>query len=237
MKTIGERIAHKREEAGLNQSELGRRLGLSAQAVQKWESGKSTPRNAKLSDIAAILGTTISYLIQGDEVGHELTTHDGALRDIDSWDDATPLRDDEVEVPFLREVELAAGSGRFVVQEDGAECLRFPKQKLRENSVQFAKARCVTVRGNSMVPVLKDGATVGIDMGKTSLGDVIDGDLYAVSHAGQMRVKQLYRLPSGIRLRSFNRDDHPDEDYTFEQMHDEQILILGHVFWWAMYTR
>ncbi|MGO1270068.1 MAG: S24 family peptidase, partial [Pseudomonas bubulae] len=96
---------------------------------------------------------------------------------------------------------------------------------------------CVTVRGNSMLPVLRDGATVGVNAGKSGIGDIVDGDLYAINHNGQLRVKQLYRLPSGIRLRSFNRDEHPDEDYSFHDIQDEQISILGHVFWWGMYAR
>lgn len=237
MKSIGERIALKREEAGLNQSELGRRLGLSAQAVQKWEAGKSTPRNTKLADIAAILGTSVSYLVQGDAVATQDDLGTSALASIDPWDESTPVRDDEIEVPFLKEVDLSAGSGRFAIREDASQTLRFPKAKLRDNSVQFDKARCVKVRGNSMIPVLRDGATVGVDLGKTSIRDVIDGDLYAVNHAGQLRVKQLYRLPSGLRLRSFNRDDHPDEDYSFDQLQDDPLEIIGHVFWWAMYTR
>jgi phage repressor protein C with HTH and peptisase S24 domain len=160
-----------------------------------------------------------------------------AMSDIQPWDANTPLEDDEVEVPFLREVELDAGSGRFVIREDGGESLRFRKKNLRENSVRFDQAKCVTVRGNSMTPVLRDGATVGVDLGKTSLGDIIDGDLYAINHNGQLRVKQLFRLPIGIRLRSFNRDEHPDEDYSFHRMQEEQISILGHVFWWGMYAR
>ncbi len=162
---------------------------------------------------------------------------EGTLHDISAWDESTPLNDDEVEVPFLREVELAAGSGRFAIEEDEIETLRFSKKNLRKNNVQFDKAKCVTVRGNSMIPVLRDGATVGIDMGKTSMGSIIDGDLYALNHNGQLRVKQLYRLPTGIRLRSFNRDEHPDEDYSFQYIQDEQISILGHVFWWAMYAK
>ncbi|MBH3424726.1 helix-turn-helix transcriptional regulator [Pseudomonas gessardii] len=159
------------------------------------------------------------------------------LKQISIWDDKTPLNEDEVCVPFLKEVELAAGSGRFAIEENNGEFLRFAKQKLRENSVQFTNAKCVTVRGNSMTPVLRDGATVGINVGRTSLGDIIDGDLYAINHNGQLRVKQLFRLPSGVRLRSFNREDHPDEDYGFQQLQDEQISILGHVFWWGMYAR
>lgn len=159
------------------------------------------------------------------------------LQPISTWDDDTPIEDDEVSVPFLREVELAAGSGRFSIEVSEKASLRFGKRSLRHNGVQFDQARCVTVRGNSMLPVLRDGATVGVNTGKNSIGDITDGDLYAINHNGQLRVKQVYRLPTGIRLRSFNRDDHPDEDYTFQEIQDEQIAILGHVFWWGMYAR
>ncbi|MGR4042874.1 XRE family transcriptional regulator [Pseudomonas sp. 910_21] len=235
MKTIGERIAQKREAAGLNQSELGRRMGVTPQAVQKWEAGISTPRNSKLGELATILGTSKVFLIDGTPMPTDQPVED--LGPIDAWDEESPLRDDEVAVPFLREIELAAGTGRFAIQQDEGETLRFSKKKLRENNVQFSNARCVTVRGNSMAPVLRDGATVGVDVGKTSISDIIDGDLYAISQNGQLRVKQLYRQPSGVRLRSFNRDEHQDEDYSFEEMHDEQIMILGRVFWWAMYAR
>lgn len=160
-----------------------------------------------------------------------------SLNDIRMWDESTPVEEDEVSVPFLREIEFAAGSGRFCIEESTTAFLRFGKKNLRENGVQFSNAKCVTVRGNSMLPVLRDGATVGVNTGITSIADVTDGDLYALNHNGQLRVKQLYRLPTGIRLRSFNREEHPDEDYTFQQAQDEQIAILGHVFWWGMYAR
>lgn len=159
------------------------------------------------------------------------------LRDICLWDDDTPVADDEVSIPFLRQVELAAGSGRFVIEESERARLRFGKRSLRHNGVQFDQAKCVTVRGDSMLPVLRDGATVGVNAGKRTLDEVIDGDLYAINHNGQLRVKQLYRLANGLRLRSFNRDEYPDEDYVYSELEDEQLVILGHVFWWGMYAR
>ena len=159
------------------------------------------------------------------------------LRGICLWDDDTPVADDEVAIAFLRQVELAAGSGRFAIEESERAKLRFGKRSLRHNGVQFDQAKCVTVRGDSMLPVLRDGATVGVNAGKRALEEVIDGDLYAINHNGQLRVKQLYRLPQGIRLRSFNRDEYPDEDYAYSDMEDEQLVILGHVFWWGMYAR
>lgn len=177
--------------------------------------------------------------VRGGEIQAEPTPHQphSELRDIRVWDDTTPVDDDEICVPFLREVELAAGSGRFIVEESPNSFLRFGKRSLRQNGVQFSNAKCVTVRGNSMLPILRDGATVGVNTGVNSVSEITDGDLYAISHNGQLRVKQLYRLPTGIRLRSFNRDEHPDEDYSFQDIQEEQLAIIGHVFWWGMYAR
>lgn len=152
---------------------------------------------------------------------------------ISPWDDDTPVDDDEVEVPFLREVELSAGSGRTVIQESTRAKLRFGKKTLRKHSVQFDQAVCVPVHGNSMEPVLPDGSTVAINKSATT---IVDGKMYALSHSGQLRVKTLYRLPGGgIRLRSFNRDEHPDEEYSVEQMRECDISVLGKVFWSAAF--
>jgi SOS-response transcriptional repressor LexA len=62
---IGTRIKEQRLRVGLNQSELGRALGISPQAVQKWEDGKSSPRNNKLPELAAALSTSVRELIRG----------------------------------------------------------------------------------------------------------------------------------------------------------------------------
>ena len=152
---------------------------------------------------------------------------------MDVWDDATPLPDDEVLVPFLKEVELAAGSGRACVEVNSRRKLRFGKYTLKNLGVDPDNARCVTITGNSMEPVLRNGATVGVDVGNTR---IVDGDLYAINHCGQLRVKQAYRLPGGgIRLRSFNRDEHPDEEYTAQDIQDQEISVIGRVFWGAMF--
>ena len=46
----------KREEAGLTQEELGRKLGISRQAVCSLESGKNTPRVTTAKKLGEILG-------------------------------------------------------------------------------------------------------------------------------------------------------------------------------------
>lgn len=174
-----------------------------------------------------------AYVAASAEAGSDALARHPDVIQISVWDDETPVDEDEVEVPFLREVELSAGSGRTVIQESSRAKLRFGKITLRKHSVQFDQAVCVPVHGNSMEPVLPDGSTVAINKGATN---VVDGKIYAIAHGGQLRVKTLYRLPGGgIRMRSFNREEHPDEEYTESDMKEHEITILGRVFWSAAF--
>ncbi|ARD17567.1 LexA family transcriptional regulator [Edwardsiella piscicida] len=146
------------------------------------------------------------------------------IGDIEEWDSNTPLEDDEVEVPFLKEVRLAAGTG-CAFQEDHNGCkLRFAKSTLRRLGVQYENAVCVEVVGNSMEPVLPDGATVGVD---TGYKDIKDGKMYAIDYGDLLRVKVLYALPGGrVRIRSYNHIEHADEEITLSD-----IRVIGRVFW------
>lgn len=245
LKAIYEQRKSAAKAAGrsLTQADVAEACGWSGQsAFSQYATGKvplnveallklAKALNFDASEVSSRLLSTVASVQQ------ERIQPSVKLENIETWDDETPLDDDEVYVPFLHEVELAAGSGRFAIEESANSRLRFNKKDLRHNGVQFSNAKCVKVGGNSMVPVLRDGATVGVNVGKNSLSDIVDGEMYAINHNGQLRVKQVYRIPTGIRLRSFNRDEHPDEDYTFQQIQEQQISILGHVFWWAMYSR
>ncbi|MHA6128882.1 XRE family transcriptional regulator [Pseudomonas fluorescens group sp. PF-1] len=233
MNTTGLRIASAREKKGWNQSELARALNVTPQSVQAWESGKNTPRPKRLSEIASLLGVPGSYLMGEDlPPKNKIESNAFMLGPIDAWDDETPLDDDEVYVPFLKEVELSAGSGKSIVEQSNKQRLRFGKQTLRRQGVQPSDAVCVTVSGNSMEPVLPDKSTVGVDRGATS---IVDGKMYAINHAGQLRVKMLYRMPGGgVRLRSYNREEHADEEYTAQEMLDSELDILGKVFWYSV---
>jgi phage repressor protein C with HTH and peptisase S24 domain len=245
LKAIYEQRKSAAKAAGrsLTQADVAEACGWSGQsAFSQYATGKvplnveallklAKALNFDASEVSSRLLSTVAS-VQQDRIQPSVN-----LGSIETWDDETPLDDDEVYVPFLHEVELAAGSGRFAIEESANSRLRFNKKDLRHNGVQFSNAKCVKVGGNSMMPVLRDGATVGVNVGKNSLSDIVDGEMYAINHNGQLRVKQVYRIPVGIRLRSFNRDEHPDEDYTFQQIQEQQISILGHVFWWAMYSR
>lgn len=64
---VGRQIAALRKAKGITQSELGERIGVSFQAVSKWERGETLPDTAILPDLAKILETTVDYILLGSE--------------------------------------------------------------------------------------------------------------------------------------------------------------------------
>lgn len=151
---------------------------------------------------------------------------------MDAWDSNTPLDEDEVELPLFREVELAAGAGQTQVVENQGAKLRFAKSTLSRAGVVEENAACAFVRGNSMEPVMPDGTCVGVNTGDKA---VRDGEIYAIDHDGMLRVKYLHRRPGGgIKIVSQNASEHATEEYSAQDVIDNNIRVIGRVFWWSV---
>ena len=230
-----DRLKSRMEALGLRATDISEATGVSKATVTFWVNGTNGAKGKNLLSLAKALRCSPEWLSDGKgspELEPPAKANATMLGPISVWDDDTPLDDDEVYVPFLKEVELSAGSGRTVIEKSSSRKLRFGKQTLRNQGVQFDQAVCVTVHGNSMEPVLPDGSTVGVDRSSVS---VKDGKMYAVDHGGELRVKTLYRMPGGgLRFRSFNQDEHPDEEYTAQQLAESGISVLGKVFWYSV---
>ena len=65
--TIGKRIAHLRKEKGLTQEELAQHMGISPQAVSKWENDQTCPDISALPKLARLFGVTVDELLEGKE--------------------------------------------------------------------------------------------------------------------------------------------------------------------------
>ncbi|MCO4022097.1 helix-turn-helix transcriptional regulator [Pseudomonas aeruginosa] len=183
------------------------------------------------SSLDKIVPTDEWHTAQAESLPDASAVRHPAMGPVEAWDDGTPLGPDEVEIPFFKEVELAAGLGSTVRIENHGRKLRFGKRTLQSKQIQPCQAACVTVAGNSMEPVLPDGCTVAVDTGATAIQD---GKMYAIDHAGQLRVKLLYSLPGGgLRIRSYNDEEYPDERYEASYVR-EHIRIIGKVFWYAV---
>lgn len=60
--TLREKLIVSRNKAGLSQMELANQLGVSRQAVSRWESGDTTPSVDKLKTLARIYGVSLDWL-------------------------------------------------------------------------------------------------------------------------------------------------------------------------------
>ncbi len=65
---FGDRISFLRKLKGLTQAQLAEKLGISAQAVSKWESGLSCPDIMMLVPLADIFGVSTDMLLGGGQL-------------------------------------------------------------------------------------------------------------------------------------------------------------------------
>lgn len=71
--TLGERIKERRQTAGLSQEKVAELVGVSRQAVTKWEANQTAPNTENLFKLAEVFGTTVDLLISSDETPERST--------------------------------------------------------------------------------------------------------------------------------------------------------------------
>lgn len=228
--SIAERVKKLRIHRGMTQTELASKTHTSQQAIQQLEDGK-VRRPRYLPELAMALGCDVRWLLTGEgnpKKGSDALPPESEWGTVDAWDSRTPLPKDEVEVPFLRDIEFACGDGRLISEDHNGFKLRFSKATLRRvgANTDGSGVLCFPAVGDSMEPILPDGATVAVD---TTNKRVIDGELYAINQGELKRIKQLYRKPGGkLLIRSINRS------YDDEEAEESEVEIIGFVFWYSV---
>lgn len=99
---LNERISAARRAAGMSQEQLGEALGVSRQAVSKWESGQTKPDLEAVGKMCELFHLSADYLLLGKEDKKD----DGLLR---SGSGPTPGSVPEPDPVHLR--RLLAGVG------------------------------------------------------------------------------------------------------------------------------
>lgn len=223
-----------REHLGLNQEQLGDKIGKAQATIQKIESGR-TLRPRFLTELAQALGTT-EIDLQYKDFSHlekqpsapNPNSEIGELRPYQLWSSNDPLSEEDYAfLPFFKDVEFQGGIGRTEMQDYNGYRLPFAKSSLYRSGVPSDQAFCVTLTGNSMEPLIPRGATIGINMADKNIKD---GDIYAIRQDDLIRVKRLYRATGGkIRINSYN-----EAEYEDELADAAEVEIIGRVFTWSV---
>ena len=69
--SIGQRISELRRRASLSQEYVAEKIGVSRQAVSKWETDASAPDTYNLIALAELFGVSVEYLATGKTPAHE----------------------------------------------------------------------------------------------------------------------------------------------------------------------
>lgn len=220
--SCGERITELMKSKRLTQQEVADKIGVARQSISLWQKNQTAPSGKNLEKLAAALGTTSGYLLFGQT--------NPSIKTFDNGD--TPPDD----VVVIHEYRLTFGaspagiepSPEWELVDDGDDYWykRTFFQKRHLNPDRCKRAR---VSGDSMEPTICDGDTfLFYEECDSRPGCVIiaDGQIYAISVDGQLKVKRLSKSKDGIAVRSDN-PAYPPETYSGDDLN--RLRIFGKV--------
>lgn len=233
-----ERLLEASLDAGVAGRGLGKRITdalaeqgikISGPAVWKWLNGEALPDSSNILALSKWLKVRPEWLEygRGTKITDGININDVPERPIKEWHSGTPLEIDEVEIPFFKSIELAAGVGMCDNEDYNGFKIRFSRATLRRYGACASNVVAFPVHGDSMAPIIPDGSTVVVDKGHQR---ITDGGIYAIEQEELFRVKLLYRRPGNrLVVKSFNSDEFPEEEYEADS-----INIIGRVINWSV---
>lgn len=85
---MAQRLVNRRKAAGLSQEALAAQLGVSRQAVSKWERSESSPDTDNLIALAALYGVSLDELLYGEAASDADGSEDGSTETVDEAKEA-----------------------------------------------------------------------------------------------------------------------------------------------------
>lgn len=79
---MAQRLVDRRKAAGLSQEALAAQLGVSRQAVSKWERSESSPDTDNLIALAALYGVSLDELLYGEAASDADSSEDGSTETV-----------------------------------------------------------------------------------------------------------------------------------------------------------
>lgn len=211
------------EAAGLNQSQLAKKVGLKQPSIGRLISGE-TRESKRLVELAQALRTTPDYLTGAtDDPGLSSLAEGRRLyRTEDVVPAATP---EDFGMVAIKEIDLDLGAGAAYLGERAiAEVERwFPMHWLREfTDASPDKLRVARVRGTSMKPTIDNGAFVFIDLRRQRINE--QDEIWAVGVADIGMVKRIWANADGsYKIKS----DNPS--VGSETAVDGEMFVIGRV--------
>lgn len=210
--------------------EMARKINRSTKQLARYLGGADIPLGV-LGEIAFATGLPIDWLVSGfqvteDQVLARLQIDETNLSAPDPRQGEDPQLGQEFAMIPRYEVAVSAGAGSVALTETAAEQIAFRRDWLKEIGVSPAFAQMLSANGDSMEPLIPDGALMLVD---TSIREVLNGCIYVIVMDGDLLVKRVHRrIDQTIALISENPRYAPEivSSSVLEKLH-----IVGRVRW------
>lgn len=185
---IAARLLRYRTESGLTRDDVIANAGtsMSKSTLQGWEGAKREASLTGIIELANLYKVSVLDIIFGNTGCYQ----------------GNSSGDEYCEIP-LYSLEISAGHGSFTVGTlKPKHYLSFRKNWVRARGYHYSKLAAFSVRGDSMVGAIPDGANVIVN---TEENKAIDGSIFVIRIDDRLWVKRIQWLPAGnIRLISEN---------------------------------
>ncbi|KFL24951.1 hypothetical protein JP74_22000 [Devosia sp. 17-2-E-8] len=197
MATLGERIRQARIAQGMSQAELGRRAGITQQALAGLESGR-TSRSRHTPELAQALGMRLQDLTGEEQQEIDFGAHGAQAAPAQAIDLSNLPRD----IPVLGQA-IGGSTGDFTFNGQVIDYLRRPPGIATMKDV-FG----LYVTGTSMYPKFEEGEPIYVSASRPpAIGDYVVVELHEAGdgegNAGFIK-RLLKRTPTTIKCEQFN---------------------------------
>lgn len=191
-----------REEKEITQAELGKALEISPSAIGMYEQGRRTPDIPTLKKIASYFNVSLDYLLGNSPA--KAAQQQSAGRG--------------VRIPVLGRV--VAGIPLDAIEEI------IDYEEIPKSMAATGEFFALQVKGDSMLPTLKDGDVVIVKKQPT----VDSGDIAIILVNGnEATVKEVKESPGGITLIGHNVAVYTPQFYSNEEIKSLPVQVLGKV--------
>lgn len=208
---MNERVKTLRKVLQLNQTEFGKKIGITMRAVQKWENGESKPQNSTLKSLINTFNVNPDWLLNGTgEMFLDNTSKQQELSDI-------------ISIPYYPEVSAAAGSGALVYDENTVKHLQISSAII---NISTGDNVClINATGNSMQPVIDDRDLLLVDLSQKL---ITDEGIYVIRLDTTLVVKRVQKILNGVILISDN-PQYPPRELTADNFNENDAAVIGKV--------
>lgn len=224
MNTLQQRIINTRKAAGMTQSQLATKAGLSQSTVAQIETGRNTGTKFAVQ-LAQALDVSVDWLLTGMQSGRIITKYPaGAILEALESDVVGETRQGSymnLSRPFYTE--------NSPVEWDLVEAsvTKFSNSFFKTHGTSRTTCRLIEVQGADMEPYVFPGEWALIDTADTA---VRNGQIYAfLLPNNECLIRQAHLLlTGGFSFRAYNSSS-PSYEVSASQL--EELNVLGRVFY------